>query len=118
MTKIIWIISLLFSVVVAKDMDPKKLADSCNNGNMDICFSLGTLYARGEGVKQNYQKAAELYQKSCDGGNPVGCGFLGILYEGGYGVRQNYAIAKEYYGKACDLGNQLGCDEYKRLNNR
>ena len=118
MTKIIWIISLLFSVVVAKDMDPKKLESSCDNGDMGACFYLGKLYYTGEGVKQNYQKAAELWKKACDGGNPSACGALGILYEEGKGLRQDYAIAKEYFGKACDLGDQLGCDEYKRLNNR
>lgn len=50
MTKIIWIVALLFSVVVAKDMDPKKLESSCDNGDMKACFSLGFLYAIGEGV--------------------------------------------------------------------
>ncbi len=118
MTKIIWIISLLFSVVVAKDMDPKKLESSCDGGDIDACLYLGDLYYIGEGVKQNYQKASELLEKTCNGGDPYGCNNLGILYEGGYGVRQNYAIAKEYYGKACDLGDKKGCDEYKRLNNR
>lgn len=44
MTKIIWIVALLFSVVVAKDMDPKKLESSCDNGDMDACFELGSLY--------------------------------------------------------------------------
>ncbi|MDY5520204.1 tetratricopeptide repeat protein [Campylobacter lanienae] len=118
MTKIIWIVALLFSVVVAKDMFLKKLESSCDGGDMDACFYLGKLYDNGEGVTQNYQKAAELWKKACDGGNPSACGALGTLYEGGKGLRQDYAIAKEYFGKACDLGNQLGCDGYKRLNNR
>ena len=118
MKKIILIISLFFGVVVAKDLDPKKLAVSCDNGDMDACFSIGKLYYTGEDVRQNYQKAAELYQKACDGGEPYGCVLLGILYEVGEGVRQDYAIAKEYYGKACDLGDQFGCNQYKRLNNR
>ena len=74
MTKIIWIVALLFSVVVSKDMDPKKLESSCDNGDIGACFSLGKLYDNGKGVRQNYQKATELYQKSCDGGNLLGCG--------------------------------------------
>ena len=53
MKKIILIISLFFGVVVAEDLDPKKLAVSCDNGDIDACLSL-----------------AELYQKACDGGNP------------------------------------------------
>lgn len=116
--KIILIIGLLFSMVVAKDLNLKELETNCNNGDIDACFSLARLYYYGKGVKQNYQKAAELYQKACDGGEPYGCVLLGFLYEEGKGLRQDYAIAKEYHGKACDLGAQFGCDEYKRLNNR
>lgn len=54
MKKIILIIGLLFSVIVAKDMDPKKLESSCDNGDMDACFELGKLYDNGKGVRQNY----------------------------------------------------------------
>lgn len=81
MTKIIWIISLLFSVVVGRDMDPKKLESSCDNGDMDACLSLGELYYTGEGVKQNHQKVVELSKKACDGGNIGGCVILGALYK-------------------------------------
>ncbi|WP_096029400.1 tetratricopeptide repeat protein [Campylobacter lanienae] len=79
MTKIIWIVALLFSVVVSKDMDPKKLESSCDNGDMKACFSLGKLYYNGEGVKQNYQKVAELWKKACDSGISSACGALDTL---------------------------------------
>jgi TPR repeat protein len=106
MKKIILIIGLLFSVIVAKDLNLKELETNCNDGDIESCSDIGFLYLQGEGVKQDYQKAAELNQKSCDGGNLNGCYYLGTLYEGGKGVRQDYAIAKEYYGRACDLGLQ------------
>lgn len=118
MKKLIWIVVLFFSVVVANDMDPKKLESSCDNGDMDACSSLGELYNNGKGVKQNSQKAVELYQKACDGRISGSCAILGALYADGKDVRQDYAMAKKYYGKACDLGLQAGCDQYKRLNNR
>ena len=111
MKKIILIIGLLFSMVAAKDIDPKELETNCNNGDMKACSSLGNLYDKGKGVEQNYQKAFQLYQKACDGGDSEGCYNLGVLYENGYGVKKDNAIAKEYYGKACDLGLQKGCDE-------
>lgn len=111
MKKIILIIGLLFSVVVAKDLNLKELETNCNNGDMKACSSLGNLYDKGKGVEQNYQKAIQLYQKACDGGDSEGCINLGVLYENGYGVKKDNAIAKEYYGKACDLGLQKGCDE-------
>lgn len=34
-------------------------------------FSLGVMYANGEGVEENLQKAVELYQKGADQGNEV-----------------------------------------------
>lgn len=42
-----------------------------------LLASLGSskliLYANGQGVKQDYHKAANLYQKACDGGLQPGC---------------------------------------------
>ena len=83
---------------------------------MASCILLGGLYYQGQGVRQDYKKAAQLLQKACDGGIAASCGFLGSLYETGYGVRQNNITAKELYGKACDMGSQFGCDRYARLN--
>ncbi|MEE3705544.1 hypothetical protein V2I29_08185 [Campylobacter sp. CX2-8023-23] len=80
MKKFILIISLFFGVVVAEDLDPKKLEISCDNGDMIACYNLGVLYDDGNGVKQNYQKAAKLYQKSCDNNHILSCAALGRLY--------------------------------------
>ncbi|ETD24248.1 tetratricopeptide repeat protein [Helicobacter macacae] len=97
---------------------------ACNKGNGDIhqsgsCFNLGNnLYYKGQGVRQDYAKAAELWKKACDMKNGDACNGLGVLYAKGQGVRQNLSTAKQYYGKACDLGNQVGCDNYKLLHNQ
>ena len=82
------------------------------------CFNLGVLYTNGQGVNQDDQKAAELYQKAYDGGEARGCLVLGLVYENGQGVKQNLSTAKQYYGKACDLGLQSGCDDYRTLNEK
>lgn len=74
------------------------------------------MYALGEGVRQDYQKAKELYEKAAIQGNAGAQCNLGLLYEYGKGVRQDLATAKEWYGRACDNGNQNGCDAYARLN--
>ena len=82
MKKIAIIIMLLFSIGVAKDsnLNPKELETNCNKGDIASCRDLGHLYFQGEGVKKDYNKAAQLWQKACDGGNAEGCGFLGDLY--------------------------------------
>ncbi|MGX3045274.1 tetratricopeptide repeat protein [Helicobacter sp. T3_23-1056] len=80
------------------------------------CYNLGLMYTYGEGVRQDYHKAHELYKKACDMKNAMACNNLGVLYTNGLGVKQNRYIAKQYFGKACDLGYQIGCDNYKEYN--
>ena len=126
MKRILVLLVVLFSIGFSKDLtelgneayykgDYQK---ACDSGEAGDCNNLGVLYENGQGVRQNYQKAAQLYQKGCDGGNALGCSNLGFLYENGQGVRQNFSTAKQYYGKACDLGLQLGCDNYRKLNEK
>ena len=38
------------------------------------------------GVKQDYNKAAELFEKACNGKNIESCSILGVFYESGQGV--------------------------------
>lgn len=82
------------------------------------CYNLGVSYTKGQGVRQDYHKAHELYKKACDMKVGEACINLGVLYYKGQGVRQNSSTAKQYFGKACDLGNQMGCDNYRELNNQ
>ena len=94
---------------------------SCNKVSdiqAESCYNLGVMYVEGQGVRQDYHKAAELYKKACDMKYADACNNLGVLYGKGQGVKQNRSIAKQYYGKACDLGEQMGCDNYKLLNNQ
>ena len=93
----------------------------CNKvGNMqaESCYNLGVMYVEGQGVRQDYYRARELYKKACDMKHASACNNLGFLYGKGQGVKQNHSIAKQYYGKACDLGSQIGCDNYKLPNNQ
>ena len=74
------------------------------------------MYSDGKGVRQDYTKAFEWYQKAADQGNGIGKFNLGTLYYNGNGVRRNTLKAKELLGQACDAGLQQGCDEYRKLN--
>lgn len=115
----------LLAIVYHKLQDyynAKKYSEiACNKGNGDLaqsesCYNLGVMYKNGEGVRQDYHKAHELYKKACDLKYGSACNNLGYLYGRGLGVRQNLSTAKQYYGKACDLGEQVGCNNYKKLN--
>ena len=42
------------------------------------------MYAKGEGVRQDYKKAKEWFGKACDGGYQKGCDNYKILNQQGY----------------------------------
>lgn len=74
------------------------------------------MYDNGEGVKQDYIKAFEWYEKAAKQGFAMAQFNIGDMYANGQGVKQDKKIAKEWFGKACDGGDQKGCDKYKILN--
>ncbi len=74
------------------------------------CANLGYLYYKGEGVKQDYKKANDLYKTACDGGDMWGCYNLGVLYTKGEGVKQDHKKASDLYKTACDGGLMRGCN--------
>ena len=67
--------------------------------------NLGTLYAIGNGVTQDFTKAIEWYQKAADAGNDEAMRNLGIVYTNGDGVSQNFTKAIEWYRKGADAGD-------------
>jgi TPR repeat protein len=73
------------------------------------------MYETNKGIKQDYFKALEYFQKACELNSGGGCSNLGVAYKHGNGVKQDYFKAVEYYRKACDLKNKLGCENYAKL---
>lgn len=95
---------------------------ACNNYGyvfMGSCFTLGTMYHKGQGTQKDFFKAFELFKKVCETENfnkGKACERLGSLYKNGEGIKQNLPLAKKYFGVACDLKVQAGCASYKKLN--
>lgn len=46
---------------------------ACHLNDGGGCFNLGLLYSNGQGVKQDYFKAKELFGKTCDLKLQLGC---------------------------------------------
>lgn len=57
----------------------KFYSKACDSGDADGCTNLGTMYKRGQGVKQNNSKAKELFGKACDMKFEDGCKNYAIL---------------------------------------
>ena len=72
-----------------------ELMKKAEQGDAKAQASLGYAYLYGEGIKKDYEKAAEWYTKSAEQGYAMGqCG-LGYMYEKGLGVEKNYEKAAE-----------------------
>lgn len=70
------------------------------------CKLLGHLYYRGNGMKQDIDKAIQYYKKSCDLGDNYACGHIGFIYY----KKEDFKRAKDIFAKSCEKleGNSCG----------
>src|ERR1039458_6470539 len=74
-------------------------------GDAGAQFNLGLMYARGDGVRQDYVEAAGWFRKAATQGDPDAQFYLGALYERGDGVPQDYARALGWLKAAAAQGH-------------
>ena len=72
-------------------------------GSLEASYLLGDLYYYGEGVTQDYTKAAEYYEKAGD--QPDALFSLGALYMSGDGVTRDTDKGLALYTQSADLHN-------------
>ena len=78
-----------------------------NQGNASAQYNLGVMYYEGEGVRQDYIKARQWYEKAANQGNAKAQYNLGNAYSRGKGVRQDYAKAAQWFEKSANQGDAL-----------
>jgi len=111
------LVALLLTAIVACNrkskvpehftLSPQQLESTtalAEKGQADAQRILGTAYAKGEGVKQDYQQAAKWYQQSAAQGNGAAQAALGELFEAGQGVSRDYSKAADFYRRAAEQG--------------
>lgn len=81
------------------------LQSSAEKGDASSQYNLGVLYYSGNGVPQDYAKAAQYFRKSAQQGNPHSAYSLGNLYINGQGVPQDYATAIYWYRQGAERGD-------------
>ena len=86
---------------------------AAGQGDADAQAILGAMYAKGQGVHQDYHKAVEWTTKAAHQGHADAQTILGLMYYNGEGVRQDYRKAVEWTAKAAGQGfaaaqNNLG----------
>jgi hypothetical protein len=76
-------------------------------GNAEAEYKLGRMYAKGEGVPQDYMQAVEWFRKAADHGNAYGQNAMGTMYAYGTGVPQDYVQAIAWYHRAAEQGDMM-----------
>lgn len=74
-----------------------------NQKNLAFYYDIGSLYYKGEKIKQDYKEAIKWYQIAADLNDSNAQNQLGYMYQSGFGVTQDTQEAIKWYQKA---GNQ------------
>lgn len=98
------------------DLSQKKDSDrlysvqqACNQGKVEGCFQLASLYVLGEGVTRDMALGASMFEKACRAGENKSCTALGSLYWMGAGVPVDRKLAIALWNHACKGGNSKAC---------
>ena len=91
------------------------LRKAAARGDAAAQFNLGTMFAKGNGVPQNYQEAATLFLQSATQGYALAQNSLGVRYEKGQGVPQNLPRAAQLYREAAEQRLGLAQDNLSDL---
>jgi len=85
--------------------DVRKIRDAAEGGSATAQNVLGDLYAKGEGVPQNYGEAFKWYRSAAEKNVADAQYNLAVLYETGLGVTRDEAEAVKWHKKAAEQGH-------------
>ena len=66
---------------------------AAEQGDADAQFTLGVLYAKGEGVPKDDAEAVRWFRKAAEQGDAAAQSVLGAMYAGGSAVPKDYVLA-------------------------
>lgn len=100
-------VALLFLslTVVVSAQSIADLVQRAEKSDAKAMVDLGAHYAAGDGVPQDYMKAADWWRKGAEQGDADAEFALGALYESGNGVPQDYGKAAALYRKSAEQGH-------------
>jgi TPR repeat protein len=84
-------------------------------GDHRAMYALGSMYAGGTGVKQDYREAFKWFSEAAKYGRLDAQYKLGLMYELGVGVKQNYRQAARYYQRVGQKGYAHGQFKFGQL---
>jgi TPR repeat protein len=80
---------------------------AAEGGSAQAQFSVGVLYASGDGVQRDLAQAVHWYRCAAEQGDAAAQNNLGVLYATGQGVAQDEDEALSWYRKAAAQGHAL-----------
>ena len=86
--------------------------------NQSSCVNLGLMFASGQGVGQDNNKAATLFQGACSGNIGSGCERFGVALHNGLGIQADLPRAADTFKKGCDLKSASACNQLALMNVR
>jgi len=95
---------LSFDDLPDKDFSIENLREKAEQGDAIAQCNIGSIYAEGKGIEQNYREAVKWYTKAAEQGDASGQFYLGTMYEKGFGVVQDYEEAVKWYTRAAEKG--------------
>jgi TPR repeat protein len=101
--------ALAAAALLAGCSDASRLNIRCYAGDLQRCRQLGDMYANGNGVVQDYARAAALYERVCEAGVSEVCNTLGQIYEHVPGFESESGRVAGLYERACTAGSANGC---------
>lgn len=92
--------------VAGKHLLAMQLAQpAAERGDGTAMLVLGTLYFRGEGVRQDYAAALKWWRASAELGNSRAQNNIGVIFRDGLGIERNYDEAIKWFEKAAANGD-------------
>jgi TPR repeat protein len=98
-----------------EDMELMKVIAFMKSDPIERMSTMGFHYAHGIGVKQNYEKAFEWYQKAADAGDAYAMYEVAHCYENGEGVDSDEDLYIEWLEKARDAGLECAEEELDEI---
>jgi uncharacterized protein len=86
-----------------------RLNMQCVAGDLQRCRQLGDMYAQGNGVPQDFARAASRYEPVCEAGVAEVCNTLGEIYERVAGFETEAKRVPALFERACNAGSANGC---------
>jgi TPR repeat protein len=102
-------VSLGGALLLAACSQPSRLNLQCITGDLQRCRQLGDMYVAGNGVPQDFARAASLYERVCDAGVAEVCNSLAEIYARVPGFESESTRVPGLYERACTAGSAAGC---------